>query len=145
MKNYTILLLVIALFFSCKKAPIEPIVGVTPNIGTNPSNDIGGSKWLLIEYRNTAYIGSTKSHDTITFINNTEYRINSGISRTYNLSAIVGSTNKSLQLNFFTPFGGSNYSGSVGHYFVSDGFINACLFTDNQNTNIKFLAWFEKL
>ena len=145
MKTLLFIFIIIFLLFGCKKTPIEPIAGVTPEIVIKPTNEIVGTRWLLVEYRNTSYIGSTKSYDTISFINNTEYKINNGVPRTYNLSTLVGSTNKSLQLNFFTPFGGSNYSGSVGHYFVIDGVINACLFTDNQNNSIKFLAWFEKI
>lgn len=147
MKNLLLFvgLSVITFFTSCKKQPLEPIVGVTPDITFNNNDEIVGTKWVLLEYRNTAYIGSTKSYDTITFISNTEYMLNNGVIRTYNISSLVGSTNKSLQLNFFGPFGGSNYSGSVGQYFVSDGFINACLFTDNQNNSIKFLAWFERI
>jgi hypothetical protein len=146
MKNLIYYLILISvLSFSCKKTPIEPIVGVTPDVHIIGDGKIEGTKWLLIQYRNTAYIGSTTSHDTITFVNNVEYKINSGSLRTYNLSPIVGSTNKSLQLNFFTPFGGSNYTGNVGRYFISDGVINACQFTDNQNSSLKFLAWFEKL
>ncbi len=113
--RYKIIILSSLLFFSCKKEPIEPIVGVTPNININTNNEIIGSKWLLKQFRNTAYIGSTPCRDTITFVSNVEYRINSGSLRTYNLSPIVGSTNKSLQLNFFTPFGGSNYSGQLLH------------------------------
>lgn len=128
MKTLLFIFIIIFLLFGCKKTPIEPIAGVTPEIVTKPTNEIVGTRWLLVEYRNTSYIGSTKSYDTISFINNTEYKINNGVPRTYNLSTLVGSTNKSLQLNFFTPFGGSNYSGSVGNYFVSDGFINTIIY-----------------
>jgi hypothetical protein len=146
MKNLILFfsVLTICFFASCKKEPLEPIVGVTPEIKINPNDVLFGTTWVLIQYRNTAYIGSTKTSDTITFISNTEYKLNNGSVRTYNLSPLTGSTNKSLQINFFTPFGGSNYSGSVGKYFITDGFINSCLFTDNQNSSIKFLAWFER-
>lgn len=120
--------------------------GVTP-IGnsTTATNVISGTKWVLTQYRNTSYVGSTQCSDTISFISNTEYTINNGAIRTYTLSSIVGSTNKSLTLNFFSTFGGSHYSGQVGYYFVSDGVINSCEFHDMQNTSISFLAWFIKI
>ena len=78
MKNLIYYLILISvLSFSCKKTPIEPIVGVTPDVHIIGDGKIEGTKWLLIQYRNTAYIGSTTSHDTITFVNNVEYKINS--------------------------------------------------------------------
>jgi hypothetical protein len=58
---------------------------------------------------------------------------------------ITGSTNKSLTLSYFYPFGGSHYSGQVGQYFVEDGFISNIEFADLQNNTSTIRAWFEKI
>ena len=116
----------------------------------NDINDINGSdgplvdtKWVL--NRVTIGYASTYPNDTIEFTNNKYYIVNSGGIRLYTLSGLMGSTDKTLTLNYFFPFGGSNYSGEVGLYFVDDGIINNGEFIDTQNSNITIRAWFVKL
>lgn len=43
----TLLFIFIFLLFGCKKTPIEPIAGVTPEIVTKPTNEIVGTRWQL--------------------------------------------------------------------------------------------------
>lgn len=149
------------LAFSCKKEPlVEPINnntndttntynwyddytdgGQTPN-NTN-TNPIIGTKWVLTKY--ITGFGTQYPNDTLEFISATKYKINGGIERTYNVAAVTGSTNKTLTLNFFYPFNGSNYSAAVGAYFVQDGFINNAMFTDLQNSSVHITAWFKKI
>ena len=88
---------------------------------------------------------NTFPNDTIEYIDNTHYRLNGGAQRTYTLTTLSGSTNKSLTLNFLATLGGSLYSGQVGYYFVSDGFINNGEFTDLQYTSKKYKVWMVKL
>jgi hypothetical protein len=58
---------------------------------------------------------------------------------------VTGSTNKSLNLYYFYPFGGSQYSGQVGQYFVEDGVMSNIEFTDLQNSTATIRAWFVKI
>jgi hypothetical protein len=58
---------------------------------------------------------------------------------------ITGSTNKSLTLDFFYPFGGSNYSGQIGQYAVEDGMMSNIEFVDLQNNTATIRAWFVKI
>lgn len=116
--------------------------GTLPN-GGSQNNALVGTKWVLTKYRNG--LGWQYTNDTLLFKTNTIYTVNSGGDRTYSLTSVTGSTNKNLNLNFFMPFGGSNYTGTVGYYFVSDAVINNCEFTDLQNSSIKIVSYFKKI
>lgn len=161
MKNsiYLTIACVILLFTSCFKEE-----AVTPNTpaqtpqtnwydayvdgGTLPnntySNPLVGTKWVITKFLSGGF-AMQYPNDTVSFITNTTYTLNSGSPRTYYLSGITGSTNKSLTLNFLSTFGGSNYVGVVGAYFIADGFINNAEFTDMQNSTMKIKAWLVKL
>ena len=106
-------------------------------------NEIYGTRWVLVKM--VSGLASTAPNDTVYFINNSSYRLNQGAALTYQLSGISSSTNKSLSLNFFAPFGGSNYSGQVGEYFVSDKVMSNIEFYDVQNSATKVKAWFVKI
>ena len=164
MKNYLIVLfaLTLAFFSSCKKEEItpgnytnSPIVEdtvVTPEYskggtipGTTPLNsELVGTTWVLTKVM-AGFATTTDLNDTIRFVTNMDYSINGGATRPYNITSGVSSTNKTLTLYYFYPFGGSHYSGEVGHYFVSDGVINQAEFINIQNTTTTVKAWFEKI
>jgi hypothetical protein len=121
------------------------------NLGTIPGpvvpvvthNVIYNTKWVLTKY--ITGFGTQQPNDTITFISDTRYKVNSQSSEhEYTINSLVGSTNYSLMLAFFSPFGGSHYSGQVGQNFVADGVMNNVIFTDFYgNATIK--AWFKKI
>jgi hypothetical protein len=147
----------------CTKEPITPgnyAVGSTPNEirnnnessynykGVLPSwnsqiDGLVGTKWVLRKM--TVGFSTTSPNDTITFISSTNYILNSNAPRPYNLTSSVASTNKTLTLYYFYPFGGSHYSGEVGESFISEGGINACKFINIQNSTPNIIAYFEKI
>lgn len=150
----------ISLLVSCKKQKLSPYTqvpepvdttvwqdsysygGVLPNLGGS-SQTLVGTKWVLRKV--VAGFSITYPNDTIKFISNSSYVLNQNGQRPYTISGITGSTNKSLTLYFFLPFGGSNYSGQVGQYFISDGFMNNTQFIDLQNNTYNIIAFFEKI
>ena len=161
-----VILLIILLLTSCDKEPITPgnyqpgisettvnnnwqsqysDGGVLPNWGSGgtQNNELVGTKWVLT--KTVTAFATSHPNDTIRFVSNTEYTLNNGATRPYQLSAGVASTNKTLSLYYFQPFGGSHYSGQVGYYFVSDGFITQAEFHNIQNTTQTVMAWFTKI
>ena len=158
------LFLILSLFASCSKEPITPGSykagtvppddttswqwqfgngGTLPNWSGNQANDLVGTKWVLTKVMSG--FATTYPNDTIVFVSNTNYTCNNNAVRPYQITAGVASTNKTLSLYYFYPFGGSHYSGEVGQFFVSDGVINNCEFTNIQNTTSKIKAWFVKI
>ena len=158
------LFLILSLFVSCSKEPITPGSyqagtlpvedtttwqwqysngGTLPNWGINQGNDLVGTKWVLTKVMSG--FATTYPNDTIVFVSSTNYTCNNNAVRPYQLTAGVASTNKTLSLYYFYPFGGSHYSGEVGQFFVSDGVINNCEFINIQNTTSKIKAWFVKI
>lgn len=150
----------VSLLVSCKKQKLSPYTqvsepvdttvwqdsysygGVLPNLGGS-NQTLVGTKWVLRKV--VAGFSITYPNDTIKFISNSSYVLNQNGQRPYTISGITGSTNKSLTLYFFLPFGGSNYSGQVGQYFISDGFMNNTQFIDLQNNTYNIIAFFEKI
>lgn len=159
------LFLFLSLFASCSKEPITPgnysapkappkdtttwvwqygDSGTLPNWGSgNQTNELNGTKWVLTKVV-TAF-ATSYPNDTIRFVSNTNYTLNNGAVRPYQLSSSAGSTNKTLALYYFAPFGGSHYSAQVGYYFVSDGYMANTEFTNIQNTTMTVKAWFTKI
>ncbi len=119
--------------------------GTLPNWGNGgvQNNELVGTKWVLT--KTVTAFATSFPNDTIRFVSNTEYTLNNGAVRPYQLSAGVASTNKTLSLYFFQPFGGSHYSGQVGYYFVSDGSIAQAEFHNIQNSTQTVMAWFTKI
>lgn len=111
--------------------------------GTTQNNELFGTTWVLTKV--VSAFATSYPNDTIKFVSNTNYTLNNGAVRPYQLSSSAGSTNKTLALYYFAPFGGSHYSAQVGFYFVSDGFMNNAEFTNIQNTTATTRAWFIKL
>jgi len=166
MKNYILILVAFLTlgFISCKKEEITP-GNYGPNQspdstntnwqggygnggviggGTTTNNELVGTIWVLTEFKQLGY-NSYYPNDTIRFIDNTKYNINNGSVRTYTLATNVASTNKSLTFNYFTPFGGSHYSGQVGGMFVSDSVITNTIFKNIQNTTYNVIADFKRI
>ena len=167
-KNFLSLVIVSILlgivFTSCEKDPITPgnytnsrpkqdtlhwqnqynNGGTLPNwnSGSPTINELIGTSWILTKV--ISGFASSTPNDTIKFVDNTNYTINSGAVKPYQLTASVASTNKTLSLYYFYPFGGSHYSGEVGETFVVDGVINMCEFKNIQNTTTTIKAWFIK-
>jgi hypothetical protein len=160
-KQIVILFSVVLILSSCEKNEPQPLYtyeletvdstawqdqyadGGTVTAVGNQTNVIAGTKWVLTKYV-TAF-ATEYPNDTIDFIDNNHYVLNSNAERTYQLSSIPSSTNYDLQLNYFMPFGGSQYSADVGYYFVEDGEMNNTQFRDIQNTSKTIRAWFEKI
>jgi hypothetical protein len=118
--------------------------GTLPNWGTTPtSNELVGTTWVLTKVV-TAF-STSYPNDTIRFVSNNSYTLNNGAVRPYQLTAGVASTNKTLSLYYFQPFGGSHYSAQVGFYFVSDAAISQAEFHNIQNTTNTVIAWFTKI
>lgn len=165
MKKIALIFSLVILITSCKKEAITPgnytagtptpqdtstwqwqyqNGGTLPNWGGgNQTNELVGTTWVLTKVV-TAF-ATSYPNDTIRFITNTNYTLNSGAVRPYQLTSGVASTNKTLSLYYFAPFGGSHYSGEVGQYFVSDAVINNCEFKNIQNTTSLVKAWFVKI
>ena len=117
--------------------------GTLPNWSNNQANELAGTKWVLTKI--VTGFATSFPNDTIEFINSNNYVMNGNAARPYQLTAGVASTNKTLTLYYFYPFGGSHYSGEVGQFFVSDGLIDNCEFTNIQNTTSKCRAWLVKI
>ena len=117
--------------------------GVLPGGGTQTPNTIVGTQWVLVKV--VSAFSTIYPNDTITFISSNRYVLNQNAQRPYTLSMITGSKNKSLTLDFFYPFGGSNYSGQIGQYAVEDGMMSNIEFVDLQNNTATIRAWFVKI
>jgi hypothetical protein len=161
MKKLVLIFCLLFLFTSCKKTIVGPYQqvpdpidtttwqdgytsgGILPGGGTQTQNQMIGTKWVLVKV--VSAFSTNYPNDTITFISNNKYVLNQNAQRPYVISSITGSTNKSLTLEYFYPFGGSQYSGQVGQYFVEDGFLRNREFTDLQNNTATLSAWLVKI
>ena len=160
MKNLIICLSILALATSCKKyeGPYEQVPetvdttswqdgytdgGVLPGGGTQTQNTLVGTKWVIIKI--VSAFSTVYPNDTINFVNAGNYILNQNAQRPYSYSQITGSTNKSLTLYYFYPFGGSHYSGQISPYAVEDGEMNNIEFTDLQNNTSKIRVWLKKI
>jgi len=120
--------------------------GTVPTWSNNSStpNELVGTKWVLT-YLQIGFSTPPLSVDTIYFVNNTEYTINTGAVRTYQLSVGVTLSSKSLTLNYHYPFGSGNYTGEVASTFVSDGVILNTEFLNTNSSTTTVRASFLKL
>jgi len=117
--------------------------GTLPSPSTNTHNGLYGTKWKLVKYV-TAF-ATEYPNDTIHFISDTHYKLNSQtVSYKYIINNLVGTTNYSLTLYYFSPFGGSHYSGQIGHNYSIDGVMNNVVFNDLYNS-VTLKAWLVKL
>lgn len=116
--------------------------GVLDSVG-GQTNPLVGTRWVLTKV--VTSFATEYPNDTIDFVSNTNYTLNNGAVRPYQLNSLASSTNWDLSLYYFAPFGGSQYSAQVGYYFVDDGEINNAEFEDIQNPSSTIRAWFEKI
>ncbi len=164
----SILVGLLLLFTSCKKEPITPgnyaqvspqpdttnwqdqysNGGGLPNWGTGNqvANSTSGTKWVLTDvYNNYAHI---PKNDTITFIDNTHYRVNSDTTNyIYSLYETMG--NSTLQFNTFMPINGlnlscNNFNSSVFSSTPINGTIQLNL-KDIFNTSNIYTSTFKKI
>lgn len=119
--------------------------GGTLPYDTAYKSGIVGTKWVLTKM--VTSFATEYPNDTIEFLTQNTYIIyGSSIPRNYQLNSIIGSTDYSLSLYYFTSFGGGHYSANVGYYFISDGVIDNAEFHNNYNsTTNKIRTWFKKL
>lgn len=117
--------------------------GVLPYNGSEPNNILSGTTWVITKV--VSGLSTTSPYDTLRFISNNRYTLNQNAQRPYTYSQITGSTNKSVTLYYFYPFGGSNYSGQISPYAVEDGQLNNIEFTDLQNDTKIIKTWLKKI
>ena len=162
-KNLTFLLgtlLVTLCLYSCAKNENPKYVVIPEKIDTtkwedeyanagnlpticNIHNGLYGTNWKIVKYV-TAF-ATEHPNDTIHFISDNQYRLNSQtVSYKYVLTSITGSTNYSLTLYYFSPFGGSHYGGQIGHNYATDGVMNNIIFNDLYNS-VTLKVWLIKL
>ncbi len=152
------------LIYSCKKdtitpgnygQPIPPPIdtthwqnqytngGTTPNFGSNITTELVGTIWVLTKLQ-TGF-SSSLPIDTVRFIDNTNYTINGGAVKPYQLTSGVASNSKTLTLNYHYPFGSGNYAGEVAGTFVTDSVIDNVEFKNIQTTSTTVRAWFKRI
>lgn len=110
---------------------------------TTATATLVGTKWVVSRYNN-GLSGNVYPNDTLDFITNTQYTINSGSIRNYSLVNVIGNNNKSLSLYSFTTLGG-DYSGQVIGTFIDDFIINNTQMTDMFNVNNTVTVWIDRL
>lgn len=163
MKHLISVLILILLITSCKKEPITPgnykpgiptnndtirdyynDGGTLPNYnGNSYKNDIANTVWVLTKV--VTGFATSYPNDTITFVDNRYYRIDNNAVRPYTLTSGLSTTNKSLTLYYFYPFGGSHYAGQIGYYFASDSVMNNVEFINTEKSSEKIKAWFVRI
>lgn len=162
MRNILLILSIIfySLFLSCSKdKDIEKWVPITElrdttkwdsgysNGGTLPTlsgnnNNLVGTTWVLTRIQ--IGLSITNKKDTIRFIDNTHYKINSFVNvLTY--AYYNSSNNMTLTFNNFMPVNGYNATGILGPTFVDYGQIVGVEFTNLYDTNTKFKMWLTKI
>ena len=111
----------------------------TPSVS---NETLEGTKWVVTRYLNS--FGNVYPNDTLDFISQTKYTINSGSQKSYSLSGVAGNNMRSLSLYSFTTLGG-DYSGQVIGSFITDGVINNSQFSDMFNVNNTVTVWMERI
>ena len=109
----------------------------------SPVESLSGTNWVITKY--VSGFSTTFPNDTLKFISNNQYRINSGGIKPYQLTAGIGVSNKTLTLYYMTTFGGSHYSAQVGYDFISEGQINNAQFHNIENSTAIIRSWIIKL
>lgn len=160
MKNLIICLSILALTASCKKykGPYQQVPdpidttswqdsyingGVLPGGGTQTQNTLVDTKWVI--FKIVSAFSTNYPNDTINFVTSNRYILNQNAERPYTYGQITGSSNKSLTLYYFYPFGGSHYSGQISPYAVEDGQMDNIEFTDLQNNTSTIRVWLKKI
>lgn len=118
--------------------------GTMPNTNGVKKNELNGTKWVLT-YLQIGLSTPPLPIDTLKFVNNNTYVINSGTARTYSLYNNVGTSSKTLILNNHYPFGSGNYAGEIANTFASDGVILNTEFINTNTKTIKIIASFKKI
>jgi len=160
--NVIFFIIVILLLFSCEKEPITqtPTVevettnwqdqyssgGTVPDWtnSTNNNNELVGTNWVLTKI--LTGFGSTTMSDTLHFITNTQYYINSDSTNIALYSLYTSQNNVTLT---FKPFIPMNYiqcsTNQLGVGFSNGQAIIVVDFVNLYNTVSTFRAWFTKI
>jgi hypothetical protein len=111
---------------------------------TNNNNELVGTNWVLTQVMNG--LGSTTMHDTLHFINNTEYYINSDSTHKAMYTLYTSQNNVTLTFKPFIPMNYTQCStNELGPGFASGQYITGVKFVNLYNTVSTFKAWFTKI
>ena len=119
--------------------------GVLPDWGsaTKP-NELQGTTWVLKKF--VTEFATIEPNDTIRFVNNRYYTINSGAVIPYSLSFMnIVTSSKTLTLYYFYPFGSGHYSGQINPNFLRDAELNNIEFKNIETSSIGIKAWLIKI
>ena len=153
MKNVLFLLAILAIgFTSCKKDEILPYQevpegttdtttwnggyqdgGTLPGGGGQITNDLIGTQWVITNVQTS--FSSQTPNDTLYFVDNNTYTINSGAVKTYQLSFIPNSNMLELRLDYCFPIGSGIWVAQLSNTFMDDGIVYDGLFTNQFNSN----------
>lgn len=117
---------------SSVEIPYGYTYGGVINNSNNTNTTLVGTKWVITKL--VQNLSTITTNDTLSFVSNTQYKINNSNVRNYSLSGVVGNNMKSLSLYSFTTLGG-DWSGQVQSTFISDGVVNNAMFVDMFNVN----------
>lgn len=125
---------------SCKKNGITTV----PNLLIENFNDsLSGSRWVITRYD----VGTTPYYpnDTMNFVDNQKYKINSsGSLNNYSTYRVNGTFNVSISLYSISTLGGS-YAGQVPETFIKDGIINNATMKDLYSNHPAVKIWIKKI
>jgi hypothetical protein len=124
---------------SCKKD--EDAIPAISSI-ENFNDSLSGSKWVITRYDE----GTTPYYpnDTINFVDNQKYKINSnGSLNNYTTYRVNGTYNISISLYSISTLGGS-YAGQVPETFIKDGIINNATMKDLYGNLSAIKIWVKK-
>jgi len=126
----------------------QGVLAVGQSGGSTQTSSLYNTRWIINKYSNGLVYTNPTVPDTLTFLNDGTYKINSSTnsSRTYSITTVVGSVYMNLNLNNCYSIGGSSYTISVSNTFVSDGVINGAQYNDNfGNNNTNKLIWMTRI
>ena len=146
MRKLLYTLLMIFLLISCQKENLDEYVVIEDDITQDPfgndyanggslpdidesENKLIGTIWVITSVQ-TSFSGKYPN-DTLRFINNNQYTINNGASKTYQLSSEVNTNMKHLSLHYCFTIGSGIYSAKLSKTFIEDGIINDALFKND--------------
>jgi hypothetical protein len=132
--------LFVIFLISCNKDAIvvSPISQIE-----NFNDSLSGSHWVITRYDS----GTTPYYpnDTINFVDNQKYRINStGSLNNYTTYRVNGTYNVSVSLYSISTLGGS-YAGQVPESSITDGIINNATMKDLYSSHNEVKIWIMKI
>src|ERR1700757_3905633 len=134
------------LLFVCSVALLSSCTKSSPSINNNTNGSttlsLGGTKWVLYQYKDATMQNPLTRNDTLVFIDATNYKYNN-VPCTYDLVNSYSFNNTMLRL-YGTPFG--NIGGSVATNFMTYGEIVDAPFSQIIVTSgVTYSLWLKKL